>query len=169
MVFYYNQPKDTIRKYKISELTDSTLVFKEKGISYHFTKEKAEKSTGTNWQLSSNIIYEDPAKYPDSIKQIVEFTKGVDFLSLNDNGSYENIFDKNYNKGYWLRNNNLIVFKQKAPQNIDVYFEIVKETKQELVLKKGGNQIYKFISSNHPDYVSIKKEKSMVLNVAINY
>ncbi len=36
LVFYYNQPNDTIRKYKIKELTDSTLVFSEKGISYKF-------------------------------------------------------------------------------------------------------------------------------------
>ncbi|MGH1386053.1 NupC/NupG family nucleoside CNT transporter [Kordia sp.] len=162
LVFYYNQPTDTIRKYKITSLTDSTLVFKEKGISYHFTKETVEKTTGANWQLSSNTIYEDLAKFPDSIKQVVEFTKGKDFLSLNDNGSYENIFDGNYNKGYWLRNNNLIVFKQKAPQNIDVYFEVIEETPQVLTLKKGGNQIYKFINSTHPDYVSLDKVKSEI-------
>lgn len=36
LVFYYNQPKDTIRRYKIKEHTDSTLVFTENGISYKF-------------------------------------------------------------------------------------------------------------------------------------
>ncbi len=36
LVFYYNQPIDTIRKYKITQLTDSTLVFTEKGVSYQF-------------------------------------------------------------------------------------------------------------------------------------
>ncbi|MFC4722436.1 nucleoside transporter C-terminal domain-containing protein [Geojedonia litorea] len=34
LVFYYNQPNDTIRRYKITELTDSTLVFNEKEINY---------------------------------------------------------------------------------------------------------------------------------------
>ncbi|EDP98131.1 nucleoside transporter C-terminal domain-containing protein [Kordia algicida OT-1] len=43
LVFYYNEPTDTIRKYKITTLTDSTLVFKEKGVFYHF--EKSEDKT----------------------------------------------------------------------------------------------------------------------------
>ena len=30
LVFYYNQPNDTIRRYKITTLTDSTLVFEER-------------------------------------------------------------------------------------------------------------------------------------------
>lgn len=36
LVFYYNQPKDTIRRYKITEHTDSTLVFSENGVHYKF-------------------------------------------------------------------------------------------------------------------------------------
>jgi CNT family concentrative nucleoside transporter len=36
LVFFYNQPKDTIRNYKITELTDSTLVFTENQIFYKF-------------------------------------------------------------------------------------------------------------------------------------
>ncbi len=37
LVFYYDHPTDTIRKYKIKEHTDSTLVFIEKGVHYKFT------------------------------------------------------------------------------------------------------------------------------------
>lgn len=40
LVFFYNQPTDTIRRYKISELTDSTLVFSEKGTKYTFRTKK---------------------------------------------------------------------------------------------------------------------------------
>jgi CNT family concentrative nucleoside transporter len=36
LVFYYNQPNDTIRHYKITEKTDSTLVFTENGVNYNF-------------------------------------------------------------------------------------------------------------------------------------
>jgi len=36
LVFYYNKPTDTIRRYKITELTDSTLVFTEKNIQYKY-------------------------------------------------------------------------------------------------------------------------------------
>lgn len=46
LVFYYNQPNDTIRRYKISERTDSTLVFTENGISYKF-KEFIKPETKT--------------------------------------------------------------------------------------------------------------------------
>jgi len=47
LVFYYNEPTDTIRKYKITTLTDSTLVFTEKNVSYHFEKEKETKEVIT--------------------------------------------------------------------------------------------------------------------------
>ena len=36
LVLYYTQPKDTIRHYRISELTDSTLVFKENNVTYSY-------------------------------------------------------------------------------------------------------------------------------------
>lgn len=42
LVFYYDTPKDTIRKYKITELTDSTLVFREKNIDYKFRTKQDE-------------------------------------------------------------------------------------------------------------------------------
>jgi len=43
MIFYYNQPTDTIRRYKISELTDSTLIFTENGSSYKFISSIGEQ------------------------------------------------------------------------------------------------------------------------------
>ncbi|MEH6535309.1 MAG: nucleoside transporter C-terminal domain-containing protein [Psychroserpens sp.] len=45
LVFYYSKPNDTIRRYKISELTDSTLVFSEKDIVYKFKTQKLQEST----------------------------------------------------------------------------------------------------------------------------
>jgi len=36
LVFYYNQPNDTIRRYKIISKTDSTLVFTENNVNYKF-------------------------------------------------------------------------------------------------------------------------------------
>ena len=43
MIFYYNQPTDTIRRYKISELTDSTLIFTENGSNYKFISSIGEQ------------------------------------------------------------------------------------------------------------------------------
>mgnify|MGYP003667785435 FL=1 len=43
LVFYYNQPTDTIRRYKITEHTDSTLVFTENGSHYKFKSSFVKK------------------------------------------------------------------------------------------------------------------------------
>lgn len=48
LLFYYSQPNDTIRHYRITELTDSTLVFKESGISYRFKPHEKVVSTENN-------------------------------------------------------------------------------------------------------------------------
>ncbi|MEY8847970.1 nucleoside transporter C-terminal domain-containing protein [Psychroserpens sp. XS_ASV72] len=48
LMLYYSKPNDTIRHYRIKELTDSTLVFTEKNVAYKF---KSPKNT-------SNIVLE---------------------------------------------------------------------------------------------------------------
>ncbi len=40
LIFYYTQPNDTIRRYRITEHTDSTLVFTENTTKYSFKKDK---------------------------------------------------------------------------------------------------------------------------------
>lgn len=42
LVFYYTQPNDTIRRYRVNELTDSTLVISENHIDYAFTAKNKE-------------------------------------------------------------------------------------------------------------------------------
>ncbi len=37
LVLFYNQPKDTIRRYRVTSLTESSLVFTENNINYAFT------------------------------------------------------------------------------------------------------------------------------------
>ena len=56
LVFYYNQPNDTIRKYKISQLTDSTLVFTEKGVNYKFKTQKTEAQSAAAVTSSEDTI-----------------------------------------------------------------------------------------------------------------
>ncbi len=59
LVFYYTTPNDTIRRYKISELTDSTLVFSEKNVVYKFKTSKensAEAIVAANDSTSDSII-----------------------------------------------------------------------------------------------------------------
>jgi len=48
LLFYYKSPNDTIRTYRIKELTDSTLVFSEAGVNYKFSPyEKIIETTET--------------------------------------------------------------------------------------------------------------------------
>lgn len=57
LVFFYEQPKDTVRNYKIAELTDSTLVFTENRISYKFNiASKIKEATTTLNEESGAII-----------------------------------------------------------------------------------------------------------------
>jgi len=68
LVFFYTQPNDTIRNYKITELTDSTLVFTENQVAYKFKassnvsiieveESKAEPTLIPSQGLSFNSIW----------------------------------------------------------------------------------------------------------------
>ncbi|WP_370392519.1 nucleoside transporter C-terminal domain-containing protein [uncultured Winogradskyella sp.] len=45
LLFYYTKPQDTIRHYRITELTDSSLVFTESGVTYKFKPYKKVVAT----------------------------------------------------------------------------------------------------------------------------
>lgn len=55
LVFYFNTPTDTTRNFKISEKTDSTLVFSEKNTSYSF-KNQASKELVVITEATTPII-----------------------------------------------------------------------------------------------------------------
>lgn len=57
LVFYYDQPTDTIRRYKIESLTDSTLVFNEKGVRFEFRASKQfETPTSLTTDASNTTV-----------------------------------------------------------------------------------------------------------------
>ena len=101
-----------------------------------------------NWQLASHETFEN---YPKNKTGDTDFTKGKEFLNLSENGEYISVLNNNFNKGYWLLNNNLIVFKQKVPTTVDVYFEVISKHETELILKN-SNTVYSFVSDKHADY-----------------
>ncbi len=41
LIFFYNTPKDTIRRYRVQTLTDSTFAFSEQGVTYRFATKEA--------------------------------------------------------------------------------------------------------------------------------
>lgn len=108
-----------------------------------------------NWQLLDHVIYKS---YPDRISSKVPFVKGKEFLNLDRSGAYSAVLNKSFSKGFWMQNNALLIFKQKAPTNVDIYYEIVEHSDTILKLKN-GSRVYAYISNLHPDFVT--KETSI--------
>ena len=70
LVFYYNTPKDTIRKYKIREFTDSTLVFTEKSTTYSLESIENENETIASTTTDQNT------------EDVIKPSQGFSFSSL---------------------------------------------------------------------------------------
>lgn len=111
------------------------------------------------WQLSEHKIYET---YPGNLKHKVDFKKGKEFLELKENGEYFSILNDQFNKGIWLQNNNLIVFKQKVPTTVDIYYEIIKNEDNVLILKNGLETL-KYINGSHPEFIPQKEITETIL------
>ncbi len=114
------------------------------------------------WQLLNNNNYFDYAKFPDSISSSQSFIKGKEFLSLNENGEYVSIINNTFKKGFWLQNNNLILFKQKIPTTIDIYYDVIHQTHNSIKLKNNNN-ILTFVSKNHPDFIPKEEIKDSII------
>ncbi|MFK7812127.1 MAG: NupC/NupG family nucleoside CNT transporter [Maribacter sp.] len=116
-----------------------------------------------SWQLDENILFEDLVVFPDSIALRANINKGVEFLELNDDGSYAAILNGVFTNGFWLRNDKLIVFKQKVPLVVDVYYQITEHSDTTLKLKN-QNTILTFLSEEHPNYVTLEASNSQIID-----
>ncbi len=56
LIFYYSHPKDTIRRYRITEHTDSTLVFTENSTKYSFVSQPTETNEAIVATADNDII-----------------------------------------------------------------------------------------------------------------
>ena len=56
LIFYYDQPSEIVKRFKITTLTDSTLVLTEKDLSYILKSEKTQAVTSTTEASTSTII-----------------------------------------------------------------------------------------------------------------
>jgi CNT family concentrative nucleoside transporter len=102
-----------------------------------------------DWQL---LKHETFNSYPDDKTGDVDFIKGKEFLNLGDNGEYLSILNNSFTKGFWLQNNDLIVFKQKVPTTVDKYYQIIEETETTFIVKNANNY-YTFISDKHASFI----------------
>jgi CNT family concentrative nucleoside transporter len=151
LTFTYTLPKDTVRVYDIKSLSEHSLEIFENGISYKFEKEQTFHLDDKveNWQLYKHLVYEE---FPDSLKTSLSFEKGKEFLGLNPNGEYVSILNNQFSKGFWIQNHKLLIFKQKAPIAVDVYYEILEESPTKFKIKK-GNEVLVYVSKSNPNYL----------------
>jgi len=103
-----------------------------------------------NWQLT---VYEKFDNYPDGLKVSIPFKANESFLSFDEFGNYIYNINDQFSKGFWIRNKNFILLKQKAPSTIDRYFVILHQEGHQLVLKNDRNEILTFINPSHPSYI----------------
>jgi len=170
LVLFYNTPNDTIRRYRINSLTDSTLVFSENNVQYKY--EAVQKQSRLSdlkinfWQLYSHTIYD---AYPGTVIDTVDFVRGKEFVTLEKNGSYKAIIDNSFSEGYWLQNNNLVVFKQKVPIAVDVYYDLISQEDRSIQLRNGNN-VYTFVAEGHPNYlVAGPTEDSIIKSQGVSF
>lgn len=147
----YTSPNDTVRVYDLKNVGEKSLEIFENGISYKFDKEQAfhRDAKVENWQLYKHLVYED---FPDSLKVSMDFEKGKELLVLNPNGEYVAVLNNQFTKGFWIQNHKLLIFKQKVPIAVDVYYEIIEESSTKLKIKK-GNDVLIYVSESNPNYL----------------
>ncbi|MDC7994573.1 NupC/NupG family nucleoside CNT transporter [Altibacter sp. HG106] len=82
LVFFYEQPSDTLRRYRVSQLTDSTLVLTENDIKYAFTSPTAvEVSTVTPTENDkSNLALDNSQGLGVNTQSIFRGVLGMVFL-----------------------------------------------------------------------------------------
>lgn len=54
LVLFYSQPHDTIKRYHIAELTDTTLAFSDDNLNYHFSKREITLEEATQKEMIPN-------------------------------------------------------------------------------------------------------------------
>lgn len=165
LVLFYNAPNDTIRRYRVETLTGNSLVFTENNVRYSYVS--AEENTIlqgdsklNNWQLSVHTVYD---KYPDgTVVDSIDFDIGKEFILLEANGSYKAKLNNSFSEGFWLQNNNLLVFKQKVPVTVDVYYDLISHGNNELQIRN-GTEVYSFVSEGHPNFFTAESATDSII------
>lgn len=153
LFFTYTTPVDTMRIYNVEKLSSQELIISEtNGVSYHFDKEKSHHFDDkvNEWQLYKRQTFKNTI---DSITSDIPFEAGKEFLNLQSDGRYTSILGSQFKEGYWFQNHNLLVFKQKTPMVIDVYYKIIEESDSDLKIIQ-GNEIWHFVSQKNPNFIA---------------
>ena len=110
--------------------------------------------------MVSHYLYD---KYPDgSIIDSIGFDKGKEFINFEANGSYSAKLNNSFSEGFWLQNNNLLVFKQKVPVTVDIYYDLISQGNNELQIRN-GTEFYSFVSEGHPNYFTAESSADKII------
>lgn len=112
------------------------------------------------WQLFSYEKYDHLQK--DAIIDI-PFKAAESFLTFDEYGNYSYHLNESFSRGFWIRNTNFILLKQKSPATLDKYFVILKMEDNVMQLKNDRNEILTFRSKSHPDYITLAINEGQML------
>ena len=122
----------------------------------------AEKKVTLNnfWQLSESFTYDN---YPTTSGKVeVPVNQGKSFLLFEDNGKYKSLIKGQYSEGFWLKNQNLLLLEQKTPFTGQRDYEIIEHKSDYIILKK-GNATLKFLTKDHPQYITQQQSKDELI------
>ncbi len=102
------------------------------------------------WQLFSLDKYDSA---PQGSKTEIPVSVEESFIKFDEYGNYTYNINDNFSKGFWIRNTNFILLKQKSPATLDRYFVIMKLEDNIMQLKNDKGEILTFRSQSHPDYI----------------
>jgi CNT family concentrative nucleoside transporter len=113
-----------------------------------------------NWQL---LAFEKYKQYPEEKSEDIPFQSGKSFLSFDDEGNYIYNLGDNYSKGFWIRNNNFILLKEKAPSTIEKHLVVLHHTNDFLLLRNDKNEYLSFVNEKHPSYQRDTRSKGEII------
>jgi CNT family concentrative nucleoside transporter len=87
--------------------------------------------------------------------------KGTSFFKLEQNGDYTALLEGKFEKGLWIRNQNLLFLKEKVPVTLERDYQILNFGGNTLSLKSGERTLH-FISEEHPDYVQQELKEGVI-------
>jgi len=82
LVFFYSKPKDTLRRYRVTQLTDSTLVFSENQTVYSFTGPTATQVTTVIPEAEGELAIDPNEGVGISAHSVARGILGMVFLLL---------------------------------------------------------------------------------------
>lgn len=110
------------------------------------------------WQLSKYQKFDG-----DNNVTELPFKKGEAFVSFDVDGNYTYSVNSVFSSGFWIKNNNFILLKQKSPSTVERYLIVVDSKVNQLTMRNERNELLHFISPQHPDYIVVDLQSNEII------